>query len=133
MLALVGCELLLIATSCIHKRSSTNNTGYITGANSFNLTAAELKSLMAASSTNADACMRISQFYGLCHADTKRSMIWLRMAAEKGNPQAQYNMAVLETYMTGYVNLTDSDYWLQKAVDQGYPAAVEMMGKKSQH
>jgi TPR repeat protein len=55
------------------------------------------------------------------------------MAAEKGNPQAQYNMAVLETYMTGYVNLTDSDYWLQKAVDQGYPAAVEMMGKKSQH
>ena len=55
---------------------------------------------------------------------------WYLRAAEKGMPQAQYNLGVL--YAGGIDGPSDKEkalYWLQKADDQGFDLAIEQIWK----
>lgn len=54
---------------------------------------------------------------------------WLK-AAQRGNPEAQYNLGLL--YATGIDGPPDKEkalYWLQKADEQGFIPAFEQIWK----
>lgn len=88
----------------------------ITGAQSFNLTLDEREQLeREAKAGDAEAALRLSQYYGFAKTDLEREVLWLRKAAELGSASAQYNLAYTLIYVTEYKNLSEARKWLDRA------------------
>ena len=76
---------------------------------------------------SAEAATKISLFYGFVLLNPIEERRWALIAAENGDPVAQYN--VYEDFMN---NDTDLDreralFWLKKSADAGYKDAQEKL------
>jgi hypothetical protein len=118
---------LIFMTGCAKKATRHDQLNPIAGASTYDLTDEQVASLTAESSTNAVAAYRLFHFYTVAHFNEEKQMAWLTKSAEGGYAEAQYSLAVMLSYLPGYVNPGESKTWLMKSAAQGYEPAKKML------
>jgi TPR repeat protein len=125
LLLLVG----LTCTSCAGSRNldpkSMNAASYLTPSEED-----RLKEL--AKHGDAKAAKRLDWFYGEGLGDDREASKWLRIAAEAGDLEAEYNYAVEITVVEDpptKQTKAEARTWIEKAARGGYKPAIETLAR----
>jgi TPR repeat protein len=90
------------------------------------LTDLELATLTASAPTNTAASLRLSLYFR-DRGDIRTGMKWLRMAAESGDPGAQYSLGFYLIQIPEFRNYKEAKAWLRKSAAQGCKEAKEVL------
>lgn len=91
-----------------------------TGLNSFVLSVDEQKQLMTeANDGDANAAIRLSQYYEFIENNRSESIKWLRISAKNGQIIAQYNLGYLLFHDKDEATQKEAMYWLYEAAEHG--------------
>ena len=130
------CRLLIalaaFITGCVDKPQQQIIPKPVTGLESFDISDAERKKLIAEASTNSYSAFRLFQYYQFVHYDNDAAMKWLRKSAQGGDPVAQYNLGLNLKHRRGYIDLDESKTWFLRSAAQGNEDAKKMLSDWSQ-
>lgn len=122
--------MVIFAISNFGIVKAMENSNAITGASSFILNEAQLKSLTRkVASGDYDAALKISRHYSLGLNNTEKSQHWLTVAATLGNVDSQYE---LSSNFFEENDLLEAEYWAQLAAEKNNLKAKNLIKKIKQ-
>src|ERR1700690_3234890 len=66
-------------------------------------------------------------YYEFAEEDNKKSLYWLKKAAEQGNVDAQYNLGIMYTSVDSMIDKAKARYWLNKAAQKNDAKAIQTL------
>jgi len=91
------------------------------------------KFLTKALEGDAESAFQLSYIYASQNGWVIESFRWLVVAAEKGHPIAQYNLAMTYAYYKPYKNNERAKFWFEKAAEKGHEKARKELSNIKVH